>query len=117
MKTKYWILLFGVLLLLGVVLTAVLFSGSDSPRAEIWSEGKLVKTVDLAEDQTFTVTTETGGNTIEIREGAIRVTEATCPDHVCIERGACSGGAPIVCLPNRLVIRFTGDAEIDASAG
>ena len=117
MKTKYWLLLFGALLLLGAVLTAVLFSGSGSLRAEIWSEGELVKTVDLSVDQTFTVATETGSNTIEIKDGTVRVTEATCPDHVCIKRGACSGGAPIVCLPNRLVIRFTGDAEIDASAG
>lgn len=117
MRTKYWILLFGGLLLLGVILTAVLFSGSGSPRAEIWSQGKLVKTVDLAADQTFTVDTETGSNTIEIKDGTIRVTEADCPDHICVERGACSGGAPIVCLPNRLVIRFTGWAEVDAAAG
>lgn len=117
MKTKYWVLLFGGLLLLGTVLTVALFSGSGSPRAEVWSEGELVRTVDLAEDQTFTVTTETGSNTIEVKDGTVRVTEATCPDRVCIERGACSGGAPIVCLPNRLVIRFAGEADVDAAAG
>ena len=117
MKTKYWLLLFGTLLLLGVVLTAVLFTGSSSTRAEIWSDGKLVKTVNLGIDQTFTVDAETGSKTIEVKDGAIRVMEADCPDHICMERGACSGGAPIVCLPNRLVIRFAGAAEPDASAG
>ena len=117
MKTKYWLLLFGALLLLGVILTAVLFTGSGSTRAEIWSDGKLVKTVALRINQTFTVDAETGSNTIEIKDEAIRVTEADCPDHICMERGACSGGAPIVCLPNRLVIRFAGGAEIDAAAG
>ena len=117
MKTKYWLLLFGALLLLGVVLTAVLFTGSGSTRAEIWSDGKLVKTVNLGIDQIFTVDAETGSNTIEVKDGAIRVMEADCPDHICMERGACSGGAPIVCLPNRLVIRFAGAAEPDASAG
>ena len=47
----------------------------------------------------------------------IAVTAATCPDHYCMHRGFCDRGTQIVCLPNRLVIRFLGEQNIDAVAG
>ena len=117
MKTKYWVLLFAAVLALCAGLSLLLLRGSGSTRAEIWSEGQLLRTVDLRRDQTFTVETGLGTNTVEVRGGTIRVTEADCPDQICVRRGACSGGAPVVCLPHRLVIRFTGGGAVDAAAG
>lgn len=117
MKTKYWVLLFAAMLALCAGLSLLLLRGSGSARAEIWSDGKLLCTVDLHRDQTFTVETDLGTNTVEVRGGTIRVTEADCPDQICVRRGACSGGAPVVCLPHRLVIRFTGGGTVDAAAG
>ena len=69
-------------------------------------------------DHEFTVTAPGGGtNTITVRDGHIAVTAATCPDHYCMHRGFCDRGTQIVCLPNRLVIRFLGEQNIDAVAG
>ena len=45
---------------------------------------------------------------IAVKDGKIAVTEASCPDHYCMQRGYCHSGAQIVCLPNRLVISFLG---------
>ena len=45
------------------------------------------------------------------------VTEATCPDHYCMKRGFCDGGAQIVCLPHRLVLKFVGESEVDFVVG
>ena len=81
------------------------------------SDGKLLYTLDLRVDQTRTVDSSFGTNVITVSGGKIAVTEATCPDHYCMKRGFCSGGAQIVCLPNRLVIRFGGTPEIDAAVG
>ena len=56
-------------------------------------------------------------NVVTVKDGKIGVTEATCPDHYCMNRGFCSSGTQIVCLPNRLVIRFVGEQEIDGVSG
>lgn len=119
MKTKTWILLLSLLLSVCILLSVFLLRPGETARyAEILSDGTIVKTVDLAIDQEFSVTASGGGhNTVTIKDGKIAVTEASCPDHYCMERGYCNSGAQIVCLPNRLVIRFTGQQEIDISLG
>ena len=119
MKTKTWILLFAAMAAVCLVLSVLLLkSGDGAAYAQISSGGKVVRTVSLAVDQQFTVTGENGGsNTVTVQGGRIAVTEADCPDHYCMDRGFCSGGSPIVCLPNRLVISFAGRQSVDAIVG
>ena len=118
MKTKTWI---AVLLAVFVVCAAlsiwVLMPGEPAGQAEIWLDGTLYQTVDLAEDQEFVVSSDRGSNTVTVKNGAIAVTAADCPDHYCMQRGYCDGGTQIVCLPNRLVIKFVGEQEIDGVVG
>lgn len=118
MKTKTWILLLVAVLVLCLGLSAFLLRPQDAVYAEISSQGKILKTVDLRIDQEFTVTTAEGGsNVVTVWDGKIAVTEANCPDHYCMDRGFCGGGVQIVCLPNRLVIRFLGEQPVDAVVG
>ena len=119
MKTKYWIALLGALLAVCLGISAlVLLPGDAADYAEITSRGEVIRTVDLHVDQEFTVESENGGyNIITVRDGKIAVTEATCPDHYCMHRGFCNSGTQIVCLPNRLVIHFLGEQEIDGVVG
>ena len=114
MKTKTWILIFAVLAALCIVFSLPLLTPEQAARAEIRVDGVLVKTVDLSVDQEFTVN---GTNTVTVKDGAIAVTWADCPDHYCMKRGYCTGGTDIVCLPNRKVITFVGEQEIDAAVG
>jgi len=58
-----------------------------------------------------------GHNVVTVKDGRIAVTQANCPDHYCMDRGFCNSGSPIVCLPNRLVIEFSGEQEIDFVVG
>ena len=117
MKTSRWILLLSFLLILSFVLTLFLSSGPEATRAKITSHGSLIRIVDLHIDQSFTVENGGGYNIITVRDGKIAVTEASCPDHYCMHRGFCSSGAQIVCLPNKLVIEFLGEEEIDGMVG
>jgi hypothetical protein len=117
-KSKAWAILLAVLfaVFLGTGLI-LLQPGETAHRVEIQSEGKVLYTLDLHVDQQITVTTDRGSNTVTIRDGKVSVTEASCPDHYCMQRGWCDGGAEIVCLPNRLVIRFLGEQKIDGVSG
>ena len=118
MKTKYWILLLGLLFLIcGGAGIYLMMPGEASTHAEIISCGEVIKTVDLRIDQTFTVTTDLGENEITVQGGKIAVTAATCPDHYCMHRGFCDSGTDIVCLPNKLVISFLGQQTVDAVIG
>ena len=118
MKTKTWALGLGLVLAVCAVLSiGILLPGEDAQRIEIISEGKVLYTLNLSVDQSVTVTTAMGTNTVTIQDGAVAVTAADCPDHYCMQRGWCRSGTDIVCLPHRLVIRFLGEQEIDGVAG
>lgn len=89
------------------------------PVAEIYSEGKLLYSIDLnsvAEPYVITVTDENGGmNVIEVRKGEIGVIHADCFDKTCINMGFTGRSAiRIVCLPHKLEIKIIdGQAQLD----
>jgi hypothetical protein len=118
MKTTTWIAIIAAILLLclGLSLIPLLFS-TDAAFAQIRSDGQVIATVSLHKDQVLTVVGENGTNIVTVQGGKIAVTTADCPDHHCVNRGFCSSGPAIVCLPNRLVITFLGDTEIDGAVG
>ena len=118
MKSKYWALILIALLVVCVALSVWLFRPREAAQwAEIWSDGELVETVYLLGDDVLTVQSAYGTNVITVFGGKIAVTEADCPDHYCMHRGFCNSGAQIVCLPNRLVIKFVGDSDVDGVVG
>lgn len=118
MKSKTWILLIALLLVLSLGLSVwLLWMGESAAYAEVWSEGKLLYTLPLAVDRVLTVKTETGTNVITVMGGRIAVTEADCPDGYCMDRGFCDSGLQIVCLPNKLEIRFLSETEVDGAVG
>ncbi len=118
MKNRTWALILGGVLLVSIVLGVWLLKpGQKAEKAEVWSEGELKYTLDLTVDQQVTVKTQRGTNVITVKNGKIAVTETDCPDEYCMKRGYCDSGAQIVCLPNRLVIKFTGNQSLDGITG
>ena len=119
MKSKYWMLLLAAILVLCLGLSIpLLMPGEAATHAEILSGGQVIHTVDLRVDREILVEADNGGeNLVVVKDGKIGVVEATCPDHYCMHRGMCNSGAQIVCLPNKLVIRFVGETEIDMVVG
>ena len=106
MKTKIWIVLIALLLILcGGLSIVTMMPQESSSYAEITSQGKVVRTVNLQINQQFQIGSGEHANTITVQDGKIAVTDATCPDHYCMKRGFCNSGTDIVCLPNRLGTR------------
>ncbi len=117
MKTGVWIALLVLVLAVCLGLSMFLFTGQDARQVQVWSDGELLYVLELQVDQEITITTQLGTNTVTIKDGAVAVTAADCPDHYCMDRGFCKGGAQIVCLPNRLVLKFLGEQEVDGAVG
>ena len=63
-------------------------------------------TYSLAKDQVIAIGDT---NVCEIKNGKIKMTEADCPDHLCISQKAVgNSGGTIVCLPNQMIVTITG---------
>ena len=106
-----------ILLSCGFILKQYLSAGKERI-AYIYSDDKLVKTIDLnsvEQPYSFVITNSSGGsNTIEVRHGEIGVTQATCPDAICGKTGFIDSPLlPIICLPNNLVIKISSSENTD----
>lgn len=121
-KTRTWIIITASALAVCAVLAAWLtLRGAGGTVANIYRDGELIMSIDLAlvtQPQTFTLSDESGTNTITVERGRICVSEADCPDQVCVRAGWLSDSAsPIVCLPHRLVIQLGSGGGADTAAG
>lgn len=123
MKNRTWAILFAGLIA-ALLLVWKLLPGGAGDQVLIYQDGILVQTIQLPHTgapETIEISGPAGGNTIEISEDGVRVVSAGCPDQVCVEHGYLRGDTgPIVCLPNRLVVRFsekTNETGVDAVAG
>ena len=116
--TKRACLLAGCILaiLISCVLVLVLrhnAAGADTTyHACIYQDGQLLQTIPLDQVQeTYAFSLEaTGGgsNTIEVSPGGIAITQADCPDQICVQQGRIIDSLlPITCLPHRLVIELS----------
>lgn len=96
--------------------------GADETIATITLDGEVIAEYDLSqvrETEMFTVGAPGAENTIRVSSEGIAVISADCPDQVCVHQGVRSHGPqPIVCLPHKLSITFSTDANgVDAVAG
>ena len=121
MSTKKWVILFLIILILSSVAAFGVHQYKETGSvAIIQVDGKEVRRIDLAKvvaPYTFTVEGEDGWNEIAVAHNKIEVTDASCPDRLCVKHGVLkSRYSPIVCLPHHLVITFSdGTAEtVDA---
>ena len=120
MKAK--VILFLLLAAVAASAAVLLLRGgtADGRVARITRDGVLLEEIDLdkvAEPYSFTLEDESGTNTVRVERGRIRVSQADCPDRVCVNRGWISDGTmPIVCLPHKLIIEIAG-GEPDGGAG
>ena len=114
MKKKEKLFILGILIP-ALVLWAVmslLQRGSDQT-IRITVDGKEYGTYSLFRDQVIKINDT---NTCEIKDGSARMTQADCPDQLCIhQRAIDEDGGMIVCLPNRVVIEGEkgGDVRYD----
>ena len=118
LKIKILIAVAAVIFAAGVIASVIILNAPKKNNVQIKSGGKVLYTLDLSQeaDRSFEIKTDSGSNTVEIKDGKIRVSEADCPDKTCVRMGWLDSSAmPVVCLPHDLVIAFTdADGGVDA---
>ena len=123
MTNRIWIVVFSfvALLCLGIWLFISNVS-SPSKVVGIYKDGSLVEKIDLNSvtgEREITLSGNYGDNVILVSNGRIEMKSANCPDKICVEHGELkSSSSPIVCLPNKVVIKFEGSTDgADAKTG
>lgn len=122
MKTRSWIIIIAAALLLSSA--AAWYIAQARPNdalVGVYQNGQLVRTVDLsAVTQPYDfVLTGTGTCVVHVEDGTIYMLSSTCPDQLCVKHGSLGNGLPIVCLPNKVVIRWLSETDkgYDAMTG
>ena len=114
-KHRNDIILIAVLLVVaGAAFGLIQLNKKSGGYAVVVQDGKETAVYPLNEDASVTSTSPTGFNTLVIKDGKADVTDADCPDRICVNQHSISyDGETIVCLPNKLVVKIVSDAESD----
>lgn len=125
-KIRADIVLLAALLLVGLVLLAgILLTRKEGAVVEISVGGEVIETLPLNKDTTYTIEGKGGGkNYLTIQDGEAWLTDATCPDQLCVYMGKVSqNGQSIICLPNEVVVwvidkdATNGTSDVDVMSG
>ncbi|MCF0245706.1 MAG: NusG domain II-containing protein [Ileibacterium sp.] len=112
MKKADYLLICALMVFSAGALIPLAFSRKEASRAVVQVRNKEIMAIDLLKDANYTVQGTNGPVNIEVKDGAIRVTQENSPHHYCSKQGFVdSVNTPIVCLPNETVITIEGEDE------
>ena len=104
---KFWLIILGVIAAVCVAgLVFLALNRQPGAMVRITQDGQQVGLYPLDEPRTLRYESDHGGyNVVVIQDGTVRVSEADCPDQICVRKGATNQTAdPIACLPNGLIV-------------
>lgn len=105
------LLVLAVLLIAGALFVINHFTRSKTANLlEISKDGEPYLTLELKDDQTYRLAdSDDNYNVFEIKGGEVWVSEASCPDKLCMHQGKIKeDGEMLVCLPNRVIAKVIG---------
>lgn len=123
MKNRGWIIIFASVLIVCLAWWLCIVSFSPpSKTVGIYQNGELKEKIDLTTvtgEREIVLSGDYGKNVVTVTNGHIKMKSADCPDKICVKHGDIdNGAAPIVCLPNRVVIKLEDEASgVDVKAG
>ncbi|MBE5970838.1 MAG: NusG domain II-containing protein [Lachnospiraceae bacterium] len=123
MKKQDFILIFA-LLAVAVVAFFVINNviSKDGAKVQVLVDGEIFYEYNLDENGEYSIETDMGVNTLVIKDKKAYVSEADCPDKLCVKQGEISkSGQSVICLPHKLVVTIVDDEgetpELDAIVG
>ena len=117
MKKGDPVLIGGAILAAAVIYVLTRYCYGEGAFVTIAVDGVTQYRLPLSEDRVLNLRGIGGSNTVVIEGGCCRVSEADCPDRLCVDQGGIHRqGEMIVCLPHRVVISVAGGggSEVDA---
>ena len=119
MKKNDLILLITILLLSIVLFVGYrLFFYQSGNSVSIFIDGELYQKLSLNNDTSLDIPGTDGGiNHLEIKNGAASITDADCPDKLCVhQKKIQNNGESLVCLPHKVIVEVSSHNELDGIA-
>ncbi|WP_298485412.1 NusG domain II-containing protein [uncultured Ruminococcus sp.] len=117
-KDLIWAAVFAAVIAACLIFIFLTGGKSGENSAEIYEDGKLVKTIadlDPEKEYSFEIKTKNGTNTVSVGGGSIWVSSADCSNQTCVHAGKISiAGQTVICAPHKLVIKVVGETSADA---
>jgi hypothetical protein len=115
MKKRDFILIGAILGIIIIVFLAIQLTKEEGASVIVKVNGQEVAEYGLSENGEYEL--NGGTNILRIEGGKAYLTDADCPDHLCVNQGKISkSGQTITCLPNRLTVTVysadEGDVEL-----
>lgn len=110
MKRKNDIVLIAVIIAVaGLIWLGIRVTRAEGAYAVVTVDGELYGSYPLGEDAEVRIGDGEHYNILVIKDGEARISEASCPDKLCINQGAKQYDTEsIICLPNRVVVEIKG---------
>lgn len=106
------LLIAAILVISGAVWGYTHFTRQTGAFVTVTVDGEETARLPLSENTSLVIGQGEHTNTLVIENGKAHISQASCPDHVCIRQGEIScDGQTIVCLPNKLVVEVTGGEQ------
>lgn len=114
---------FIAIVILAIIITLSLFSlkiikkeSNDKSIVKVIKDNKVIRIIDLSkvyESYEFEVEGDNNeSNTIKVEKDGVSVVHASCNDKICVSTGKIKDSSlPIICLPNKLIIKFENNKE------
>ena len=110
MKKRDIILIASVLIVAAALFLVLELTKEAGARVIVKIDGQEVAEYSLEENGTYPL--NGGTNILVIEDGKAYLSDATCPDKLCVHQGKISmTGETITCLPNKLTVTVYGAAE------
>lgn len=105
------VILISVFLFIGMVGLVLYLGGRQNGQfVRITRNGTVIGTYPLYEDTVVTIEGDGGENVLTIKDGTADMTDADCPDKICVSHKAIAKtGESIVCLPHKIVVEIISD--------
>ncbi len=110
MKKTDIILLVAIVLVAAIALTVTyLVLDGSGDTVVVTVDGEEYARLPLNKDTELTITSDNGTNVLVIKDGKAFISEASCPDKICVKTGNADEIKSIVCLPNKVTVRVESE--------
>ena len=91
----------GALLIFGICASMMLGTGSE---VVVRVDGEEYARLPLDKDTELLIESDRGSNLLVVKDGRAYISEATCPDLICVHTGYADELKSVVCLPNKVTV-------------
>ena len=103
-----------ILVIVGILILIINLNKKEGDTVEVYYKDDLVLSADLSINNIYTVEGLLGNVVIEVKDKKVRVVKDNSPKKICSKEGYISDSTkPLICLPNKVVIKIVQSSDMD----